>query len=713
MCGVAYAMTEIPPPNEAAKSQATVVQWRDGSKMATLGAQKRFHVELSRIPDHLEKAVLSAENRDFYEQPLGIAPTGIARALWVNLTSGELQGGSTITQQFAQSMYLDTGRTLAIKFQELFLTLKLEQKMSKDEIFEGYLNTIYLGRGGVYGVEAASRAYFHKSVHKLTVSESAFLAAVLNSPGNYDPYDEGKIDKEARQAAVGRWQYVIDGMVERGWLSPAKAAQLKFPKIHPARDDGETYGGTRGYILKRVESVLKNQMGFTKKEIFTGGLTVRTTLDKQMQRDAKRAVERTLPKNWPYNDVETGLVSVKPGTGEVRAMYGGKDYLEDQYGNVFRSEAQVGSSFKPYVLAAALEQDIGLRSRFKGDSPQRIRGQKYKNSGEEGGTDYGMVNLVGATAHSVNTAYVRLGFKVGLSNVHQAAVDAGLSQEKVEANTNGSLFLGSVSLHPVDQAAAMATFANKGVAVEPHLVRDVRGPRGEVLHKVEPERHRAFSEEIAADVSYAMQKVLEPGGTAADHGLDGRPSAGKTGTVEDNKAAWFVGYTPQLSTAVAMFNPTKDGGVGKLVNVGGYGAIEGSTLPAPIWEAFMEGALRGKPVKPLPEPEFLGETLNPAPTKTPSPSPTRTGPSPGPTRTSPTPGPTTSTPEPSSSMTVTPTPGEPPDDPGRPGEPGEPTPGDPGDGDACFPFCSDEETGGGEAETQQDEDETRPTSREP
>lgn len=681
MCGVAYAMTEIPPPNEAAQSQATIVQWRDGSKMTTLGAQQRFHVDLVQIPDHLEKAVLAAENRDFYNQALGISPTGIARAMWVTLTTGELQGGSTITQQFAQNMYLETGRALTTKVKELFLTLKIEQRMPKDRILEGYLNTIYFGRGATYGVEAASRAYFHKHVSQLTVSESAFLAAVLNSPGNYDPYDGGKIDKEAKQAAKGRWEYVIDGMVERGWVSSAKASQLRFPKIYPVKSDGDTYGGTRGYILQQVEDTLRNKMGFTKKEIFAGGLTIRTTLDKHMQGAAKRAVERTLPKNWPYGGVETGLVSVRPGNGAVVAMYGGKNYLEDQFGNVYQSEAQVGSSFKPYVLAAALEDGTGLRSRFNGDSPQFIEGQRYGNAG---GHDYGMVDLIDATAHSVNTAFVRLGMRTGIQDVQDAAVDAGLAEEKIRANNNASLFLGSVYVHPVDQAAAMAAFANKGFAVEPHLVKEVRGPNGEVLQKVEPERHRAFTEDVAADVSYAMQSVLDPGGTAEDNPLEGRDAAGKTGTAEDNKGAWFVGYTPRLSTAVAMFNPTKEGGVGRLQNVGGYSSIAGATLPAPIWEAFMEEALRGKPPRPLPDPEWVGEPFNPAPPPSPEPTPSATTPSPTPSMTTPTPTPTTPEPEPTPPG-QSPTPGDGPGEPGRPEDP-EPTPTEPGGGggDDCF-----------------------------
>lgn len=689
MCGVAYAMTEIPPPNQAAQSQATVVEWRDGSKMATLGKQKRFQIDLSQMPDHLQKAVLAAENRNFYDQPLGISPGGMARAVWVNLTSSDLQGASTITQQYAQRMYLAHGRALDIKFQEVFLTLKLERQMSKDEILAGYLNTIYFGRGGTYGVEAAAREYFNTSASQLNVAQSAFLAAVLNSPGSFDPAN----GPDAKKAAKDRWDYVVEGMVEEGWLTPEKARNLQFPEVQPPSDN-QTYAGPRGHVLDRVKKALSD-MGFTEKEILTSGLRVRTTLDKKMQQQAAASVKRTLPDNWDHDRVETGMVSVKPGTGEVLSFYGGNNYLDDQYDNVFQGKTQPGSSFKPYVLAAALQQDIGLKSRYNGDSPQDFPGysKPVRNAKNR---DYGMVDLLAATKHSVNTAYVELGFDTGLENVVDVAGEAGMPTKQWQPDP--SYFLGTMSVRPVDQAAGMAMFASGGVYAEPHLIRQVRGAEGKVLNDVEPRTHRAIPEDVASDVVHAMQGVAQPGGTGADAALEGRPIAGKTGTSQDNRAAWFVGYTPRVATAVAMFNSDNK----KLVGVPVYGTISGPTLPVDVWHAYMSKAMQNRPVEQFPEPQWVGEIRNSPPPQTPTPTASET---PGAGEREPTPPyPAPSEPrEPTAEPTI-----GPPDDPGEPEDPPD-DPGDPGDDDCGLLGCSD----GSGQESQQGEQGEPATGQEP
>lgn len=620
LSAVVYAMIDIPAPNEAARSRSVVVEWRDGSTMATLGDQKRFPVKLSSTPEHLQQAVLAAENREFYDQPFGISPTGIVRAVWRNLTGDDLQGGSTITQQYAQTMYLEQERSFTVKFKELFLTLKLEQNMSKREILEGYLNTIYFGRGGTYGVEAAAREYFGSHANELDAAESAFLAAVLNSPGRYDPAGGPR----AKQAAVDRWHYVVSGMVERGWLSRAKAAELSFPQVR-SPSDKDTYGGPRGYVLQRVKAELQ-ALGYTEEDIFARGLTVRTTLNPSMQRAAARAVEDTLPSDWNYQRVETGLISMEPETGKVLALYGGRDYLKDQFGNVYQAKTQPGSSFKPYVLAAALGEGIGLNSRFNGNSPQTFAdGYEVRNAGRR---DYGMINLLGATKHSVNVVYAKLGLEVGISNVTDAATDAGLPSKALPSDL--SLALGTASVRPIDQLAGIASFAAEGKYAKPHLIGQVRDSSGEVLREVEADTQRAFSRDVAADVAHAMQQVTEPGGTGGDAALAGRPTAGKTGTSQGNRSAWFVGYTPRVATAVAMFNNNND----KLTNVPGYGTLSGPNAPVDVWHAYMAEVMQGRPVRQFPEPAWVGSALNPAPTPTPSPSVSETGsPSPTPTPT--------------------------------------------------------------------------------
>lgn len=397
-------------------------------------------------------------------------------------------------------------------------------------------------------------------------------------------------------------------------------------------------------------------MGYTKEQIRTQGLRIRTTFSKRLQRDAVLAVERTPSHKLPRY-VETGLVSVKPGTGEVLAMYGGRNYLKHQYDNVYRAAPQAGSAFKPYVLAAALEQDIGLKSRFDGSSPRVFDGYKVHN---DAGEQFGMINLITAMQHSVNTVYVDLGLKAGLENVREAAMAAGIPAGPLnDQKGHAGLALGIASLHPIDQAAGYATFAAGGIYAEPHTILEVRDAEGRLERKVEPQTHRAFSEDVAADVTYAMQSVVH-GGTGDAAAIPGRDVAGKTGTTQENKAAWFVGFTPRIATAVAMFRDDNK----PLQNIPGYGSLYGATLSAPIWRAFTESALGNASAREFPEPAWVGETLNPPPPPKPSVEPS-------PSQPPATPEPTPSQPQVSPPPTRTPEPPEPPEPSGGPGDPGD------------------------------------------
>lgn len=666
MVGVAYAMTPIPEPHDLAKAQSSVFTFRGGAPLGRIGARDRTMVPLSRVPDHVQRAVVAAENRTFYFDP-GVSVSGIGRALWADLTGGELQGGSTITQQYAKIAFLTQERTITRKVKELFVAVKLDRERSKDEILHDYLNTIYFGRGA-YGVQAASQAYFRKDVNQLNVSQGAFLAAVLNSPGNYDPAN----GKAAARAAHARWHYVVDGMVEEGWLTKAKARKLSFPKVLPPPADENAFAGPRGYLIARAIEELK-AMGYSEQDIRSGGLHVRTTFDRRMQRDAVDAVRETLPPSLPKK-IQTGLVSVKPGTGEVLAMYGGRNYLKHQYGNVYDAQAQPGSSFKAYDLAAALREGIGLKSRFDGHSPQTFGHWTVHN---DAGEQFGMIDLITGMAHSVNTVYAQVGLKAGIDNVIDAAADAGLPQTKTALPHQKALLLGAGFIHPITQAAGYATFASGGVYAKPHVILDVRDAQGNILDRVRPNTRRAFSKDITADVTYALQSVLKEG-TGAAAALPDRPAAGKTGTASQSRAAWFVGYTPQLSTAVAMFKPQN----GPLQDIPGVGDIYGATLPAPIWQSFMEKASEDMPVKPFPDPVWVGHTLNPPP-PSPTAEPSTESPTPLPSGSEPprSPFPTPSEPEPPTTQSPSP----PPSPPGQ----------SPSPSGTCWPWNCDKSGGAG------------------
>jgi membrane peptidoglycan carboxypeptidase len=359
LVGVAYAMTPIPQPNDLISAQTTIVYYDNGkTEIGRFGEQNRIIVPLDKVPDHVQKAVLAAEDRSFYENR-GISPTGIARAFWSNLRGNATQGGSTITQQYAKNAYLSQERTYTRKFKEFFIAVKLARRDDKDKILADYLNTIYFGRGA-YGIETAAQTYFGVPASKLTVEQGAVLASVIRSPANYDPDD----DPEALQ---NRFDYVLDGMVAKKWLPAGERAGMQVPKTV---DPKKPKGGQNYYLLDSVRRELKAQ-GFSDQDIDLGGLRVTTTFDRKAQRAAVRAVRQERPRENARN-VHIGLSAVQPGTGAVLAMYGGTNAGE--LNEATQARIQPGSSFKPFALTAALQDDVSLRSRFNGNSPQELPG---------------------------------------------------------------------------------------------------------------------------------------------------------------------------------------------------------------------------------------------------------------------------------------------------------------------------------------------------
>ena len=640
LVGVAYARTPIPTPNQLASAQTTVVYYADGkNEIGRFGEQNRLNVTIDKVPEHVQRAVLAAEDRSFYENR-GISPTGIARAFWNNMKGESTQGGSTITQQYAKNVYLTQERTYTRKAKEFFIAVKLARRDDKDRILEDYLNVIYFGRGA-YGIQTAAETYFNKDVSDLSVAEGAVLAAVIRSPARYDPADDP-------EALEGRFNYVLNGMVTKGWLDEAERAQQKVPEV-AAKDKVNTARGTDYYLLDAVRRELKVN-GFTDQDIDLGGLKVVTTFERKAQRSAVRAVRRERPKE-KAKGVHIGLSAVRPGTGEVIAMYGG----DKAGGNneVTQARVQPGSAFKPFALTAALEDDISLKSRFHGNSPLKVPGSKPVNN--EFDQDYGSsVDLIQATADSINTAYVDLTMELGAQKVLDAAVAAGIPEKTPGLLANARIPLGTNSARNIDMANAYATFAAQGQAAQWHTVKEVKGSNGGSRFKAKVDKTRVFDEDVMADVSYALQQVVTNGTGGEARALD-RPVAGKTGTAED-RSAWFIGFTPQLAAAVDFY---KGDGTKSLDGVAGMSTFFGGAYPARVWTAFMQGALRGEEVLDFPERADVGETLNPKPTKTPKPSPTTTSPTPTPTPsspepTTPTPNPTTVTPDPSISVSLEP-----------------------------------------------------------
>ena len=590
---LAYFTVDIPDANAYVNSQSTIIQYSNGEEIGRVGTQNRQIIPLAKIPLNIRYAVLAAEDRGFYSNR-AFSVTGIARAIFNNLKGGSLQGGSTITQQYAKTAFLTPSRTIQRKIKELVISIKLENQLSKDQIFESYLNTIYFGRGS-YGVMTASQQYFNRNVDQLTNAQAAVIASILRSPGLYDP--AFKKGNEAR--LIARFEYVKKGMIEAGWIDKKDAAKMKFPTVAPRSTSGQL-SGPKGHIIEAVQKELA-KLGFSQEQLLVGGLVIKTTLDQKAQQSAVDAVNKFYPTKAPDN-LHIGLVAIRPGTGEIVALYGGRDYLVRQLSDATQSIALAGSTFKPFAIIAALEQGIPLTSMWNGDSPQVFddAGKPYEvsNYGDEG---WGQVDLMYATKHSINTVFVPLGIKVGPTAVVDVARRAGIP-ESIAMMPTPSVVLGVASPHVIDVANAYATFAAQGIKSKPYLVAQVIGPNKGILYQGKSESQEVFSKEVMADLTYALKGTIT-GGTGAAALALGRPAAGKTGTSQSNASAWFSAYTPQLAASVALF---RDSASESLNGIGGLTSVTGGTFPARIWTAFMKGALKGQEVMDFPAPSSIG-----------------------------------------------------------------------------------------------------------
>lgn len=637
----AYAFVRIPAPSDIATAQSTIVLDRGGRVIARLHAEAdRVDIPFEQMPRFLRQAVIAAEDRDF-ERHRGVSIPSIVRAAAANLLSlGVKQGGSTITQQYVKNAYVGRERTLWRKMKEAIVAIKIERQRSKDEILEAYLNTIYFGRGA-YGVEAAARTYFGVAARSLELGQAALLAGIIRAPEAYDPV-------RAPERAVARRNAVLDAMAGLGFVSDAEAARAKATEIKVRRRASGTVTAAAGaHFVEDVRRQLVSRFGAAR--VYRGGLRVQTTLDLRMQGYAEEAARTVLGRD---DDPEAAVVAIDPDTGAVRAMVGGRDFERRQFNLASQGRRQPGSAFKPFVLAAALEKGLSARSLLV--APARITlktGFQPWTVENYDSRDYGTIDLVEATAFSVNTVYAQLILKVGPKRAAEVAGRAGIASK---LSAVPSLALGTSPVTPLELTGAYATFATGGMRAAPYLIERVTDAKGKVLFKATVEPERVLPETVASTVTYAMRQAVERG-TGRRAALAGRPVAGKTGTTEDHVDAWFAGATRRLVATVWMGFP--EGGR-TMERVRGI-AVTGGSFPARIWKAFMERALEGSPVEGFGRPSFGGEVLNPSPTPTqtptPTPTPTPTGPalpslppgqqkkgspSPTPGQASPTPGPT-------------------------------------------------------------------------
>ena len=611
---MAYFIVDIPKPGNIRTNQVSTILASDGSEIAKIVPPEgnRVDVNLSQVPVHVRQAVIAAEDRNFYTNP-GFSFTGFARAVQNNLLGGDLQGGSTITQQYVKNALVGSAqhgfRGLMRKAKELVIATKMSGEWSKDDVLQAYLNIIYFGRGA-YGISAAAKAYFDKPVEQLTVAEGALLAALIRRPSTLDPAIDPK-------GAAARWNWVLDGMVETKALSPGDRAGQVFPPTVPAdqaRAQNQTTGPS-GLIQRQVTKELMELFNIDEQTLNTQGLQITTTIDPKAQQGAEKAVSKYLDGQDP--EMRAAVVSIDPHNGAIRAYYGGSDANGFDFA---QAGLQTGSSFKVFALVAALEQGIGLGYQVD-SSPLTVNGIKITNvDGESCGT----CNIAEALKLSLNTAYYRLMLKLkgGPEAVADAAHQAGiatsfpgvehtLSEDGKGGPPNDGIVLGQYQTRPVDMASAYATLAASGVYHKPHLVQKVINAEGQVLFDAGTSEggDLRIDKGVADNVTAAMQPIA---GYSNGHNLaGGRPSAAKTGTVqlgdtgatkEANKDAWMVGYTPSLSTAVWV--GTVPDNV-PLVTASGA-EVYGSGLPSDIWKSTMDSALKGTSNETFPKPTSIG-----------------------------------------------------------------------------------------------------------
>ncbi|SDB89811.1 Membrane carboxypeptidase (penicillin-binding protein) [Raineyella antarctica] len=601
--GLLYANADLNRTNPDFLSNNTALYYGDGhTELTTLSVQNRTTIPYAQMPQSIKDAAVAAENRSYW-QDQGVSLAGMARAGVAIVTGKQVQGGSTITQQYAKLVYLSSDRTVIRKVREIAYALKLSDQRSKEVVLEDYLNTVFFGRDA-YGVQAAARAWFGKDAKNLNVGESAVLAAVIQNSSILDP----AVSPDNKARLEGRYEYVLSGMLAMGSIT-----QQQYDRFHghlpamPGQPLMQRYDGPQGFLVNMVEAELK-RLGYDEAEINGGGLRVTTTFDPAAQKAAEKAATEqrdraaaAATKGAPRADLHAAIASVDSHTGAVLALYGGDDFVKNSR-NWATTPRMTGSTFKAFGLVAALRDGNTLNSTFNGNTfqldrqPMPVRNEFNRNYGSA-------VSLQYATQESINTAFVDMVHQMqdGPKKVMKAANDAGAPTGMGWGNYD-RMVLGEPEVSPLDMAASYATLTNGGVRHAPHVVAEVKDMHGKVLYKADDRGEQAIEADIARDTTYALQRVTQSG-TGTRAAALGRPVAGKTGTAgaaDSIYASWFIGATTRVSTAV-MYVAGNDGQT-DLDPYAQPGArtFFGSGYPAQTWLDYMQVATKGDPWEAFP-----------------------------------------------------------------------------------------------------------------
>ncbi|HBG49360.1 MAG TPA: hypothetical protein DDW90_07655 [Cyanobacteria bacterium UBA9971] len=555
----------------------------DDVVIKTFGAYKSEKVSVDQMPDNLKKAIVAIEDKNFYSHR-GFDPVALARSTVSNIMARKIvQGASTITQQLARILFLSQEKTFDRKFKELIIAYRLEKTIPKDQILEMYLNNVYLGEGA-YGVEAAAEIYFNKKVEDLNLAESSLIAGLPQAPSVYSPYQNMNL-------ALKRRSKVLKRMVEEGFITAEQAGEANNAKVLLSEEARRTALKKAPYFNDFVMRELKEKAGLTEDEIIQGGYKIYTTLNYDMQKEAEKSL-RTGMKEWglskPYN--QAALISYDTTSGQILAYIGGKDYSETQFDRVSQAVRQPGSSFKVFVYATAMEKGLTPFTKYP-DKPIKIGNWSPANYG---GKYRGEIPLYKALAYSSNSIAVKLIQDVGVEDVIRMASRLGITTPIAHDPT---IALGSSAVKLIDMATAYGVFANGGVKVEPYAVERVETITGNIVYQANNNYKRIIDVKTVAYMVEMLKQVIKQGTGRAS--AIGRPSAGKTGTTDSYRDAWFMGFTPDIVTGVWVGND----------NNTTNGSLTGGTIPAIIWRNYMKAVTKDKPVMDFMYPEILVDKI--------------------------------------------------------------------------------------------------------
>ncbi|MDR2748918.1 MAG: penicillin-binding protein [Bifidobacteriaceae bacterium] len=564
---ISYNQTQIPEPDAVALEQRSTVYFSDGiTPIGSLSDQNRTIIDCSTLPSYVGNAIVASEDKTFWSNP-GVDIFAISRAFINNISGGARQGGSTISQQYAERYYMGENNDYYSKFKEALLAVKLNASQNKNEILCNYMNTIYFGRNS-YGIQAAAEAYFGKNANQLSVSQAALIAGIIPSPNNWDP-NASKADGQ------NRWKRTLNLMREENYISTDTFNSIikdGLPKTRTEID--QPFAGTNGYIMQLVKDYLIEKQKITLNEILSGGYKITTTINKDYQKAIVDAA-KTLPSDASPNS-QVGAAALDNKTGDILAFWGGPDNLKHSLNNAIQAKAQAGSTFKPFTLLGAAEKGLDFNKLYNGNSPQKFKGLKNPVSNADN-VSYGQVNLYKGLANSVNTVFVKLNEEIGpeitSENVNKAGID-----EKVDPTLLNTL--GFTSVTPLELARGFNTFANSGCRNNPYFVQSISHDN-KSIYNAAPTCEQVFDADDIKKVDAAMQGVVQNGFAQRAKSL-GETIAGKSGTSSDNKSAWFAGYNSNQTAVFGLWQTAADGSEETISPFGGlYGnAGSGWTLDA-------------------------------------------------------------------------------------------------------------------------------------